>query len=507
MQSPKKDPLHELILTLSSAERRYFKIFAGQNVKQGKSIHLELFDCLAEMEIYQEQDLEEKVKKKELPAHLAAAKYQLRKLLLKSLRAFHKDEDETSLLRSRIRDIDLLYNKGLYRQAHKVLLNSLKKAQKLECHSITIELLDWQLRLIRNLQPKDLIEQIRSNQKERAAALKAYSQENRLQGLYTETLGLTKAHMRQKDSFIQEMKAILAQNLLDESPLSFLSGVFQCQIQGLYHLTLGQYKEAAQTFLEKVQSWESHSDMIFAHPEIYMLFQLNFLNSCFFANKPQLLTEFLPKIRLVLPRLKGNILHEQRRLYQLDLMFRMNFGHLEAGREVVSEILDWLRIKVKKLSEAEVYSMHFNCAVFFFVSGDFPASLQQVQILLRTGRPGLRKDIYDFALIFELILHTERKNLDLLDYRLRSARRQLTKEGPLGSYFGRLIPFFRNILNQPESEIPAAAAALKAKLEQDTSAFPERLPLGYHEMLFWLESKEKKIPIQRIYSEALLKRK
>lgn len=505
-EKSESDALHSLIHQMGKGELRYFRLFARQNVKQGNSIHLQLFDLLLGMEDYGEIDFRKQANLLKLPVHLSAAKYQLRKLIFKSLRAFHQSNSSFLQLHGGLFDVALLHEKGLLKQASKELRNIQRKAAPMEEHHVLLQVLDWELRLFRAQQPTDLLERIAQNKERRKELQEELEQESILHALYTQALVLSRVHRGNQQQFIKEMEPLLAAPANKKPGKSFVSQIYQCQIQGLYHLLSGAYEKASDTYLEHALDWEKRPEMISGNSELYMLFQLNFLNSCFFANRPQLLTEFLPKLHAVLPRLKGNVLSEIRRVYQLELMFRMNFGHLDKARELVPEIKEWLRKNQRQLAEEEVYSLSYNCAVFLFVSGDFKAAQLQIKLLLDMGKPGLRPDIYDFALLFQLVIYLQRRELDLLAYRLRSSVRALKKQGSPGKYFAHLLTFFKTALTTPENEWVGLATVLEEQLDSCAIELKGNLPLGYYEMRFWLKSLTDRIPISDVYQDALLKR-
>ena len=94
------DPLHNIILSLTPSEKRYFKIFT--KTFKTSSLVNRLFEKLNKMKVYDEDAL---VKETGI-SNLIAAKISLRKILFKAMRNYREDADIYQQLRDDISNID-----------------------------------------------------------------------------------------------------------------------------------------------------------------------------------------------------------------------------------------------------------------------------------------------------------------------------------------------------------------------------------------------------------------
>ena len=122
-----KDPLFDLIKSLTKSEKGYFKKYASINSAKKESNYLELFDAIDAQETSDKKQAKELFSEKKFSNHLHVTKNYLYHLILKSLRAYRSESSNTAVLKGLLSDIELLVEKGLHTHARK----HLKKAKNL----------------------------------------------------------------------------------------------------------------------------------------------------------------------------------------------------------------------------------------------------------------------------------------------------------------------------------------------------------------------------------------
>ena len=80
-----------------------------------------------------------------------------------------------------------------------------------------------------------------------------------------------------------------------------------------------------------------------------------------------------------------------------------------------------------KLNKEQTILFYYRISYIYFGSGLHKEALKWVNKILNDNEQILRQDIYSFARIFNLILHYELNNYDLLDYIIKSTSRYLSK--------------------------------------------------------------------------------
>jgi len=137
------DHLVRLILSLSKAEKRHFRLFVKRNQATGDILFLILFDAIEKAGEYDEEAILKKhpqIKKRQL-SNLKAHLY--RQLLI-SLRLLHKNNYIDIDLRERIDYARVLYNKGLYRASLDILERVKEKALAYNQYGIVGDILEFE---------------------------------------------------------------------------------------------------------------------------------------------------------------------------------------------------------------------------------------------------------------------------------------------------------------------------------------------------------------------------
>jgi hypothetical protein len=143
MKTPSSD-LFDLIKSLSSAEKRYFKLYAQLFHKDGTADYVTLFDAIDKQPEYDEAKLLSKLKSPALIKNIAYNKNYLYTILLASLRSYEEKGWEEIQIRNHISDIHLLNKRGLNVQAKKLIKKVKAYAAEKDNAFFMLEMLDQQ---------------------------------------------------------------------------------------------------------------------------------------------------------------------------------------------------------------------------------------------------------------------------------------------------------------------------------------------------------------------------
>lgn len=124
----KKD-IVELVLSLSSSEKRYFKANHPKD-----SDYIRLFDIINDNRRYDEDKVKEHFKSKHLSSYSSVVRTYLKEKLLESLRSYHIKTDIRLELSSLIDNSRILYLKGLYHHQWKEINKAKALAKKYDLY-------------------------------------------------------------------------------------------------------------------------------------------------------------------------------------------------------------------------------------------------------------------------------------------------------------------------------------------------------------------------------------
>jgi len=116
--------LFYLIQSLSKSEKKSFKLIVNQYSKGGNNNYTLLFDVIDQMKIYNHELLVEKLKNKVGEKNISPLKVQLTNVILKSLRNKYSTSNVNFKVRMYTDYVYILFEKGLYPQAKKILFKA-----------------------------------------------------------------------------------------------------------------------------------------------------------------------------------------------------------------------------------------------------------------------------------------------------------------------------------------------------------------------------------------------
>jgi len=129
MSISKTEDVFNLVKSLTKAEKRAFRLYAGR-IQDGENLlYMQLFDIIEKMKTLDESIIRKKI------VNLGNTQYSnlkrhLHKQILNSLKLLHKEKRPNLFIREQIDFAYVLYGKGLYMQALKVLAKAKREAYK-----------------------------------------------------------------------------------------------------------------------------------------------------------------------------------------------------------------------------------------------------------------------------------------------------------------------------------------------------------------------------------------
>ena len=148
--------VYQLIHSLTPHEKRYFKLFATFTGKKEENHYIGLFDWLNRQKQYQEDEILKFIHSQAYGKHFQSTVYHLFHLILRSLAAFQAGKTEEAKLREWVDGARILFEKGHYRSAQKLLTRARKKALTREDSMIMLEVLELEQVLLLKTESKGL---------------------------------------------------------------------------------------------------------------------------------------------------------------------------------------------------------------------------------------------------------------------------------------------------------------------------------------------------------------
>jgi hypothetical protein len=497
--------LFQLVSSLSSAEKRAFKVMSAR--QEGEKQYLHLFDELEKMATAQppiepdEEILKTRLKRKGVKeGQFHVVRNYLLQLIFKTLRIGQDEDSREDALKITLQEAKVLERRGLFESAIGKLETALAESKKYAYHALTTEILQ---RLVYLQGQRDLrqyaltiqnyLNDIEQTAQKQQAEAEAFSLHYRSFILYRTKKGTPIA------TFEVEMRAVYAQ--LGDAPKAHTlwAQVYFHHAQAALAELRGDPDEAFRRHGQVLKVWEEYPDIRQERLRQFVVHTANYLNFCIARREFDRFEEHFK----VLKNVETKIFDDEAEVFQnrvfLEQFYYLNRAELEKARDLVPEIESGLQKYRHKINKSRELALRYHSIVAHFALEEYQQALEHCLELMSLGKSEHRVDVQSFAKILQLIIHFELRDHQYLDGRVASAMRNLeNREAPLD--FERVV--LKNLLKlikieakppmsqaQTRAEQAAVYADFGGELSQVKAANNGQPQIGLEEVELWVKSK------------------
>jgi hypothetical protein len=498
--------LFSLIKSLTKSEKRFFKL--SSSLQSGDKNYLKIFDFIEGQSKYDEENLKNEFKKETFVKHLPSEKNHLYKLILKSLRSFYSEQSVSSLLKQEIKNVEILYNKALYKECEKFVSRAKQLAKDHEKFYYWFELLSWEKKLLEEAYESgefttnlDALvaeeEMVVAKLRNLAEYQIIYSKIN----LIFRSGGFTRStNERKAVEEIADYHLIKGKN----TALSTRAASMCYYIKGLCAATNRNFDDSFQ-FFNRTREILDNNPMIKVDSGQRYVLTLFHLLRCYIESKDfEKAQELIIDIRDLENKKGFNSTDILVRIftnsYNLELVLLHAMGEFKRSVELIPEIERLQEEYGEKVSKEQEILLLYNKAYSYFGVGEFKKALSYINTVLNDNEQNLRQDIYSFSRLFNLVLHFELENYDFLEYVIKSTNRYLNKQERSFELENVCIKHIRKLSKTfQNNEKIIILEKMKDELDELLKDQNERTVLEYFNITAWVTSKIYKIS----FSEAI----
>lgn len=490
--------LFDLIKSLTKSEKRFFKL--SSSLQQGEKNYIRLFDVIEAQEIYDEEKIKSKFSNENIAQHFPSEKNHLYKQILKALRAFHSENSISNILRLELKNIEILYKKALYKECAKFVARTKKIASEYEKFYYLFELINVEKQLLEEEYEtggfdKDLDDLINQEteciQKLRNLAEYhiIYSKVNYV---------IRKGGFARNDNERKIVNELENYHLIKgkNTALSSRAASICYYIKGVCNAFNRNYDEALVNF-QKVKYIIDHKTHL--KPDLAQRYvrTLNLILTCYIE-----LFEY-EKAETIISEIKA--LEEEEGFTDINTHLRIQTtvlisslqicnktGNTKKGLALVKDCIKLLDKNTSKINKEQVIEFYINISGIYFIQNDYKESLYWLNKVLNDNEKLLRRDLFNFARIFNLVLHYELGNFDLLEYVIKSTSRQLIKDDNDTIVESLVVKNIRKLIKiSNEKARHESYVEMKNELLKAFNDNKEKGLLDYFDILSWVEAKIK----------------
>lgn len=513
MPNKQTDPLFQLIKSLNKAEKRNFKLYAQRNTSAEDLKTIQLFDGLDKLALYDEDKLllKQPALKKQQLSNLKSALY---KQIMGSLRLLEDKGNIDIQLHEQMDYARILFNKGLYLQSLK-LLEKIKELASSH-HQVTF----WLQALIFEKKIESLYITRSFENRAEVLSMEVEALDNRLvmigklSNLSLQLYGwyIKNGHTRTKvelGNLKQFFHANLPANAANAN--GFYEKMYLYQSYVWYHFI-------QQDFLAYYKYTQRWIDLFHQYPvmqQIEALYYIkalhNLLNAHYTLGNCKAYVKVLNEFAVFYesPVCANNDNNKtQAFIYLYTGYVNQHFleGSFSKGIELIDSIEGELKNFSGKIDRHRELVFYYKFACLHFGSGHNEEAIRYLNKIIN-WRTDLRSDLQCYARLLLLIAHFELGNYNLLEYLLKSVYRFMAKMENMSRVEEEMFAFLRQSFSLKQKDLKKSFQQLLLNIKQYEGNRIESRAFAYLDVIGWLESKIKGIPVEEIIQQRFKKSK
>ncbi len=484
MSKKHSDKLYKLVKSLSTAEKRYFKVVANKKGDDSNK-YIVLFDAIDAQDKFDDIELMHKVYQGE---DIKSRKYSelkgyLFEVILKTLQSYDERSSVFNKISNLMQNVDVLYKRG-HMQLCK---DELKKAKKLallyEEFTTLYEILKWEKWIAHTMIDVKFIQ----------AELGRIAAEEKL---YVEQLGLLSQY---RNLFLEVYLKIKSgkkvadvQHIIDNDLIQ-KQNINSHRTKVLYYRT-----KALLAFMQKDENafhdyskellvvMESEPHFLKVEVSEYISALHNYCVSCNSKKKYAELYVANEKIKTIVPLTMDDRIKIHRQYVQNYFTYCTRTGEFEKAK---SELEDHFKtIKSFKTDVFDAQQFYFYYAYIQFGCGDYDTALFHLNNWLNLPTTIDNPNLQMLSRVFNLILHFELGNVILLESLIKSTYRFLKKGNRLQAIEKAFLSFINAVMKaQSKSEKHTCFQKFKKQLIAIQGSSEVRI--SSFDLMAWVDSK------------------
>ncbi len=487
--------LHDLIKSLTKSEKRFFKLHSS--LQSGDKNYLRIFDAIDKQKVYDEEAIKKLFAKETFIKHLPSEKNHLYKLILKALRAFHAESSVSGVLKQEIKNIEILYQKALYTECNKLLHRAKRIAKENERFYYWFELMNWEKMLLEEAyesgeftkdldalieEERDVIEKLRNL----AAYHILYSKINYVfrSGGYVRT--------DEEHAMVEE---------ISEHPLiKGKNTALSRRAATICYYTQGFCQWAKRDWATSLEKFQRVRQILDDDPQIRADLPKRYIRALHYIINAQIELGDLKNARATikymreLPALPGfggqnieTLVFVASSLGELNLLDRS--GEHTKAIELTPGVIAGMEALGDRLHKEQELMLYFTLACVHFGGGEMNKALFWLNKVLNDNEPTLRQDIFTYARLFNLVIHYELGNFDLLEYIVRSTQRFMSKRHRAEGMETVLMDHIRKLARATETTAKRELyKSMLARFNEVLVDPNESLVLKYFDVVSWAKA-------------------
>jgi tetratricopeptide (TPR) repeat protein len=503
MPISKSEHVFNLVKSLSKAEKRNFRIYAKRIQNSEQLLFLKLFDLIDKQKNFDEAETCLNLGVSE-GAQFSNLKRHLYSQIIASLRMLFKEKGANYKVREYVDYAYILYGKGLYIQALKILKKAKEMAKKHHLIYLQLTIIEFEKK----------IETRHITRSGTNYALNLLEESERIQKNANHLVGLSNLRIQMHAKYLQdghvksreEAEAIRAYyhakiDPMDFNDLGLMERIFYVQSRVWYNYILLDFKSCMKYAVEWIELLDRYPNMIERDTDLYMRGYHYVLTAANHTKNYTIHKEYLERFEAFrysnYKRFNANsqilsflYVHTGR---LNSIMLNGNFNEAEP---MIQKSVGRIRKYNYKLDDHRIMVFYFKFAWIYLGANKTDKAISYLNKIINNELNKLREDIQNYARILMLICHYESGNIDILQYLINTYSAYFQRKKAVSNFLKISMDLFSELKSKGPSEHRGIIKKYYEVLKAITEDPYESRVLDYVDIISWMDSKIRNIPLQ-----------
>lgn len=485
-----QDDLHDLVMSLTPAEKRYFKLSVSKG--DSKTNPLKLFEALDGLDEYDDVRVRRRLKGEKMVKYLSAEKNILFEAIMRTMRSYHSERTVDTRIFELMQEEVFLRGKGLNDLRSKTLEKAEALARKYEKFPYLLEILLAQKDLITEFEEKALAESISEKLEQIREVTALQDVHARLNVINAEVFTMVRSGADMKS----ESNRNHLEGLADEvrSYEHKLSNSFRLRVR--YHSTLSHYyncladrKSCFEQTAAQLAVYEANPEMALEEGQGFKTTLANYLTRAHAWRDYSRFEELLKTLK----NLPTDTFYAEGEVFQnvyfIEHLYYINSGRFEEAEQLVPIIQKGLVTYARKINKSRVLSFKYNILVMYFLMHKFKEAKFWSESIMAENTD-IRQDMQTSNRILYPIICYELGKFDIMENITRASYRYLLAQQRLHDFERLVIRYLQAMpftANTKEFEEKLSAFEIEMQTLRNTQGF--LAASGFEEITLWMKSK------------------
>ncbi|MFK8102605.1 MAG: hypothetical protein AB8G15_08770 [Saprospiraceae bacterium] len=505
MPISQSNQVFNLVKSLTKAEKRNFRLYAKRIQDNGALLFLQLFDVMDKQKVLKETEILTQLGQigkgqfSNLKRHLYAQ-------IIASLRMLHKEKRANFKVREYLDYAYILYGKGLYLQALKLLRKASILANKHHLIYMQLTIVEFEKTIESrhitrsgNNKAEMLIEESALIQRDANHLVRLSNLRIKMHGKY-----LQYGHVRSSKE-AAEIRAYYHEQIdeINLEELGLMERIYYVQSRVWYNYILLDFHACIKYAIAWTDLLHRNPNMIERDVDLYMRGYHYVLTAANHIKDKETHSKYLMKFEAFREGAYGKFNTNSQILSFLyvhtgrldNIILNGNFNLSES---IIPKSLNRIRRYKFMLDDHRIMVFYFKFAWIYLGAGNISKALRYLNKIINNELKKLREDLQNYARILQLICHYELGSFDIFQYLLNNNSNYFDRKSELNIFLQETMNMFNELKSKGISDHKIVFEKYLTsflKIKEDPY---ERRAFVYLDIIAWLESKVKGISLQAV---------